>query len=117
MGKLDGKVAIITGGSGGIGKAAARLFVAEGAQIMVVDLGEEALRGVVADIGGDNIACCAADVTDPAANDAYVQATVDRFGGVDIALLNAGIEGDFTPLVDYPELVLKPAVGVPASLP
>ncbi len=103
MGKLDGKVAIITGGSGGIGNAAARLFVAEGAQVMVVDLGEEALRGVVADIGGDNIACCAADVTDPAANDAYVQATVDRFGGVDIALLNAGIEGDFTPLVDYPD--------------
>ena len=50
MGKLDGKVAIITGGSGGIGKAAGRLFAAEGARVMLVDLDEEA-RETAAEVG------------------------------------------------------------------
>ena len=48
MGKLDGKVAIVTGGSGGIGSAAARLFAAEGGRVMLVDLDAQALQGVVA---------------------------------------------------------------------
>ena len=101
MGKLDGKVAIITGGSGGIGAAAARLFAAEGGQVMAVDLNEAALRDLVAEIGEDQAAMTVADVADQAQTQSYVDATTARFGGVDIALLNAGIEGDVTPLVDY----------------
>ena len=103
MGKLDGKVAIITGGSGGIGSAAARVFANEGAEIMLVDLDGDAMAASVAEIGDDKVAYTVADVADSAQTQAYVAAAVERFGGVDIALLNAGIEGQVSPIVDYPE--------------
>ena len=101
-GKLDGKVAIITGGSGGIGKAAGRLFVQEGAKVLLVDLAEEPLRQAVQDIGGDTVSYAVADVTDPEQSQRYVRAAVERYGGVDILLANAGIEGVVQPITDYP---------------
>jgi meso-butanediol dehydrogenase/(S,S)-butanediol dehydrogenase/diacetyl reductase len=101
VGKLDGKVAIITGGAGGIGKAAAKIFAAEGGRIILVDLDGEALERTVDDIGLDQAAYVVADVTDPGQTQAYVAAAVDKFGGVDIALLNAGIEGIVKPITDY----------------
>lgn len=103
MGKLDGKVAIITGGSGGIGRAAARLFAEEGGKVMLVDLDGDALRATVAEIGEERAASVVADVSDRAETEAYVAAAVERFGGVDIAVLNAGIEGKIATIVDYPE--------------
>jgi NAD(P)-dependent dehydrogenase (short-subunit alcohol dehydrogenase family) len=103
MGKLDGKVAIITGGSGGIGRAAAKLFAAEGGRVFLVDLDADALQSTIADIGAEHSAYAVADVSDAAQTQAYVTAAVERFGGVDIALLNAGIEGKVTPIVDYAE--------------
>lgn len=102
MGKLDGKVAIVTGASGGIGAASAALFVAEGASVMLVDLDEEALRRVAREIGGDRVAICPGDVSDPGYSARYVEETVRRFGGVDILFANAGIEGKFSPLLQYP---------------
>ena len=102
MGRLDDKVAIITGGSGGIGAAAARLFVAEGAKVMAVDLDEAKLGALVNELGVDNAAYTVADVSDEAATENYVQQTVSRFGAVDVALLNAGIEGDLQMIPDYP---------------
>ncbi|MBC8240452.1 MAG: SDR family oxidoreductase [Alphaproteobacteria bacterium] len=112
MGKLDGKVAIITGGSGGIGSAAAKLFAAEGARIMLVDLDADALQSTVADIGSEQADCIIADVTDTAQTQAYVAAAVERFGGVDIALLNAGIEGRVTPITDYAEEMFDKVMAV-----
>ncbi|NQV59625.1 MAG: SDR family oxidoreductase [Alphaproteobacteria bacterium] len=112
MGKLDGKVAIITGGSGGIGSAAARLFAAEGARIMLVDLDADALQSTVADIGSEQADCIIADVTDTAQTQAYIAAAVERFGGVDIALLNAGIEGRVTPITDYAEEMFDKVMAV-----
>ena len=112
MGKLDGKVAIITGGSGGIGHAAAGLFASEGGQVMLVDIDEGALQGAVTDIGEEKAAYTVADVSDAAETEAYVAATVERFGGVDIALLNAGIEGQITSIVDYPEEMFDKVIGV-----
>ena len=93
MGKLDNKTAIITGGGGGIGQAAARLFVEQGARVMLVDLNEEALARIAHDLGDDRVTYMVADVSDAAQVKAYIDATVERFGGVDITLLNAGIEG------------------------
>jgi len=100
MGRLEGKVSIITGGSGGIGAAAARLFAAEGSRVMLVDLNEGKLKALVAEIGAARAAYTVADVSDEAATQGYVDATVARFGGVDAALLNAGIEGKVAPLAE-----------------
>lgn len=93
MGKLDGKVAIITGAAGGIGVAAAKLFAAEGAKLMLVDLDGDRLAALALSIGDDRAGFAVADVTDAQQAKGYVAQAVERFGGVDIAVLNAGIEG------------------------
>jgi NAD(P)-dependent dehydrogenase (short-subunit alcohol dehydrogenase family) len=100
MGRLDGKVALITGAAGGIGKAAAKLFVAEGASVLLVDRDEAALKAATAEIGGQRAAACVADVTQSESNQAMVHAAVDRFGGIDVFLANAGIEGVVKSIVD-----------------
>ena len=101
MDRLKGKVAVITGGAGGFGAAAARLFVAEGAKVLAVDRDASALAQLQAEIGGDNFATRAADITQPDQVEAYTAAAVERFGGLDIAILNAGITGPRTPLESY----------------
>ncbi len=101
MGRLEGKVAVITGGAGGMGRAAASLFVREGGKVMLVDRDREGLEIALSEIGREAADVRACDVTDPAAVEAYTNATVERFGGLDIALLNAGITGPNTPLEDY----------------
>src|SRR3546814_13853012 len=103
MGKLDDKVAITTGASGGIGTAAAALFAAEGARVMLVDLDGDRLAGLVRTIGEEKAGHAVADVTDAAQVKGFTAATVDRFGGVDIALLNAGIEGTVARTTDLQE--------------
>lgn len=100
MGKLDGKTAIITGATGGIGRAAARLFAAEGARLLLVDLDDAALSELARAIGADRADHAAADVSDAEATKAFVAQAVERFGGVDIALLNAGIEGRIAPMAE-----------------
>jgi NAD(P)-dependent dehydrogenase (short-subunit alcohol dehydrogenase family) len=63
MSRLQDKVVVITGGAGGIGRAAGALFVEEGAQVLLVDLDESALRDAVSEIGSNSISYCVADVT------------------------------------------------------
>ena len=99
MTRLANKVAMITGAGGGIGAAAARRFVAEGAQVLLVDLDEAALRAVAGDSAQMHV--CVADVSQPEPMAACVDAAVRRFGGLDIAVLNAGIEGEVKPIPDY----------------
>ena len=102
MARLEGKVAVITGATGGIGSAAARIFAAEGARVALVDLDEVALQEVVQSIGEDKASYTVADVTLPEQTEAYVNAAVDRWGGIDVLLANAGIEGTLSPIPEYP---------------
>ena len=101
MNRLEGKVAVITGGAGGIGRSAAQAFVAAGADVLLVDRDASALKEAAQQIGSNRVATCVADVTQPESTQAYVRAAVERFGGIDIYLANAGIEGKVLPIVDY----------------
>ena len=102
MARLEGKVALITGASGGIGRAAAALFAEEGARVALVDLDESALQDLVQSIGADRASYTVADVTQPDQSQAYVNAAVERWGGIDAYLANAGIEGSLYSIPDYP---------------
>lgn len=102
MGRLEDKVAIITGGSGGIGAAAARLFVSEGCNVILADINEAALQQLAGELGHENADYIVADVTSPEHNQAMVKKALERFGKVNVFLANAGIEGVVKPLHEYP---------------
>ncbi len=102
MPRLEGKVALITGATGGIGRAAAALFADEGARVALVDLDEGALQEVARSIGEDRASYTAADVTQPDQTQAFVNAAVERWGRIDVFLANAGIEGALSSIPDYP---------------
>ena len=102
MGRLDGKAAIITGGEGSIGMAAARAFVAEGASVFLAGIAEPELKSGAAELGG-NAAWAVTDVTDSGQVKAAVDAALDRFGRLDVVIANAGISGAIAPIAEYPE--------------
>lgn len=103
MSRLAGKVAVVTGGAGGIGRAAATLFAAEGANVLVVDIDEPGLRAAVEQSASNRTSYCVADVTQAADNERMFATAAERYGGVDILLANAGIEGAVAPIVDMAE--------------
>jgi NAD(P)-dependent dehydrogenase (short-subunit alcohol dehydrogenase family) len=88
--RLDGKVALITGGGSGMGKVAAELFAREGARVVLTDVADDAGEAAAAGIG-DDAAYVHADVSIETEADAMVRATIDRFGGLDILYNNAGV--------------------------
>lgn len=102
MGLLDGKVAIITGASSGIGKAAAILFAASGASLVLVARRQGPLDQLVSDIdelGGRSLAI-AGDVAEERTHEVSVAAALTKFGGLDIAFNNAGVVGALKPLAE-----------------
>ncbi len=102
MKKLENKVAIITGGAGGIGKATAKQFINEGAKVMLVDLNEDDLKKAKAELNSEEISYVAADVSKTEDVKSYVQKAKDVFSKVDVFFNNAGIEGQVEPITDYP---------------
>jgi 3alpha(or 20beta)-hydroxysteroid dehydrogenase len=103
--RFEGKIVVITGAAGGIGRAAAVRFASEGARIVAVDVAAGGLKdtlGAVERAGGEALAV-EADVTRTADVERYVAAAHDRWGGIDCFFNNAGILGTVRPLVDYPE--------------
>lgn len=112
MKKLENKKAIITGGAGSIGKTTAKLFLEEGAEILLVDLEEDALKQAVAELGSKNVSYCVADVTK--ANDVkhYSEEALKKMGKIDIFFNNAGIEGVVKPINDYPEDIFDKVMAV-----
>ena len=100
--RLAGKVAVITGGSGGIGLATGRLFAAGGAQVVLVDLDGAALRAAAADIGGSSVSHQVADVSDEAQMRGALQAALAQHGRIDVLFCNAGTEGRIGPLTEMP---------------
>ena len=101
MGKLDGKVAIVTGGASGIGKATAEAFVAEGARVFIGDINSDGIGAMVAQLGHNYVDGTVVDIRDETAVQNMVAGAVRRFGRLDIAFNNAGV-GGFSPIQDYP---------------
>ena len=105
MGRLDGKVVVITGASKGIGKAAAFAFAAAGAKVVLAARTRETLEQVAVELKGDvsdpdSVLAVPTDVTDVDAVKQLIQRTLDVYQHVDILVNNAGI-GHFGPVVDF----------------
>ena len=104
MGKFDEKVIVITGGAGGIGKAAAKKLSEQGAKLALVDINLEAVESVILELGLDDSRAIAlqANVAKEEEVKAYVDATVEKFGRIDGFFNNAGIEGITASVEEYP---------------
>ena len=104
MKSLENKVAIVTGGGSGIGKAIAILYAAEGAKIIVSDINEQAGNETVSAIKakGGNAIFVKADTSKPDDHKNVVEQAVKQFGGLHIAVNNAGIGGPLKPTGEYP---------------
>lgn len=95
-GELAGKVAIVTGGASGIGRATAELFVAEGARVVIADRDRERGEALAATLGAEARFLCT-DVGDPTAVQALVDHAVERFGRLDVMFNNAAISNRLIP--------------------
>lgn len=112
MNRLQGKVALITGGESGIGLETARLFVAEGASVHLAGIDEPRLHAAGAELG-DHAGTSLTDVTDSGQVRAAVEAAVARFGRLDVVFSNAGISGAVgTPVAEYPEEIFARVLAV-----
>ena len=104
MSRLTGKVAVVTGGASGMGRATVMRFLADGAKVVVADLneanGQETLSVAKTQGHGDDIAFIRCDVAKESDVAAMVAEAVRRFGRLDIAYLNAGVGGAFGPIAE-----------------
>ena len=118
MSRLNGKTALVTGATGAIGEAIAKRFLEEGSNVMLVGRSSEKLDATVGRLGaGGNIATSVADAADETATAAAVTATVETYGGLDILVATAGIEGKPNPveaqtLENFEEVLRTNVIGV-----
>lgn len=99
---MKDKVALITGGAGGIGQATAQLFLDQGANVVLVDINEDSLKKAKNSfhVEDHRISTVQGDVTDEKDVENYVKQTVDQFGKIDIFFNNAGINGPVAPITE-----------------
>jgi NAD(P)-dependent dehydrogenase (short-subunit alcohol dehydrogenase family) len=113
-GRFTNKVALVTGGGSGIGRACALQLAEEGAEVAVMDI-DEAHAASVADkinAAGGRARPVGADVADPASVEAAVRAAVDAYGGLDVAVNNAGVGATPAPVGDLPVADWRRVLGV-----
>ena len=111
---MQGKTALVTGGAGGIGRAACLEFARAGANVAVVDIDASAAEQTAADVRalGVQVLAMAADVSQSAQVQAYVKQTMDAYGRIDYFFNNAGIEGRVAPVAEYDEDVWDRVIAV-----
>jgi NAD(P)-dependent dehydrogenase (short-subunit alcohol dehydrogenase family) len=118
--ELAGKVAIVTGGASGIGRGTAERFVAEGARVVIGDVETDSGQALAAALGTD-VLFRRTDVSDPEQVGALVAAAVEKFGGLDIMVNNAGVSGTMHPrfldddLADFHRVMAVNVLGVMAG--
>jgi NAD(P)-dependent dehydrogenase (short-subunit alcohol dehydrogenase family) len=112
MGRLKNKVAIITGGTGGIGLATANLFLEQGAKVVLVDNNKDAIEKAREQLNNKNVSYFQADVSKKEDTIKYLNHSLKTFGKIDIFFANAGIEGVSSSISDYPEDVFDKVIAV-----
>ncbi|TFG78324.1 MAG: SDR family oxidoreductase [Flavobacteriales bacterium] len=112
MNRLTNKVAVITGGAAGIGKATAQLFLSEGAKVFLVDNQEKELQATAKELNSPNVAFCTADVSKSIDVKNYVQKALRTFDRIDVFFNNAGIEGTAKSIAEYPEEIFDRVIAV-----
>ena len=112
--ELDGKVAIVTGGASGIGKACAHTLARSGADVSIWDIDQSALDAAVEQLKqyGHRVHTAVVDVSDSSAVDTAMEGVVGELGKVDIAVANAGIGGDISPSGDYTDEGWHKVIGI-----
>ena len=115
-GELDGKVAIVTGGANGIGRAIAELFVEEGARVVIADIDDAAATDAVAALG-EAAASLHTDVADADSVQEAIDFAVSHFGALDVMVNNAGISGSYRRLMqddlrDFSQVIAVDLYGV-----
>ncbi len=111
MARFDGRVAFVSGATGGFGAAVARRLAAEGARLVLTDLDASRLDALAAELGGE-VATIAGSVADETLHERAVALALERFGRLDVAINNAGIVHDLARLPDTPSDVARRVIEI-----
>ncbi len=112
MNRLKNKVALITGGAAGIGLTTAKIFLKEGAKVVIVDSNKPELEKVIAALDHPNLSYCVADVSKANDVENYVNRTMEVHGKIDVFFNNAGIEGVSSSMAAYPDEIFDKVIAV-----
>lgn len=112
MGLLENKTCIVTGGAGSIGGETARLFLNEGARVMLVDLDRGRLESIAARLGSERVSYANGNVTRAKDVQDCIAKTVARWGKIDVLFSNAGNLGVIKPIAEFPEQVFDEVLAV-----
>lgn len=114
MGKLEGKVCVVTGAAGSLGYASTEAMLAEGAKVLLVDRTNQQLAAATKSLGKykDRFAICAANVADVSETQKYIAEAVKHFGKIDVLFSNAGISGVIAPIAEYPDELFDQVMAV-----